>query len=198
MTSISRFDRTELYIVSETYDNEEINYYIVLDKEYFNLIMVNPIFIHHSIDYIMEFFINNDLRKVIVLVSIPLVDIIRTASLIKNLFPNVLIVSSSYFANLIRNGKCVDSECAMLDVNLEVRGKTVYGNALFVVTNVPYRGSTSLKYKEFLLGYEIKASPFGDVRYICDKRRCIEDEKGWYTRASVKSVGNLGRRRDVP
>ncbi len=43
MTSISRFDRTELYIVSETYDNEEINYYIVLDKEHFNLIIVNPI-----------------------------------------------------------------------------------------------------------------------------------------------------------
>jgi len=45
MTSISRFDRTELYIVRETYDNEEINYYIVLDKEHFNLIIVNPIFI---------------------------------------------------------------------------------------------------------------------------------------------------------
>ena len=173
MTSISRFDRTELYIVSETYDNEEINYYIILDKEHFNLIMVNPIFIHHSIDYIMEIFVSNNLRKVIVLVSIPLVEIVRTASLVKNLFPNVLIVSSSYFANLIRSGKCVDSECVMLDVNLEVRGKTEYGNALFIVTNVPYRGSTSLKYKGFLLGYEIKASPFGDVRYICDKRSCI-------------------------
>ncbi len=134
--------------------------------------MSNPKHFENALNYLMEELVLSGIVRLLVMISVPLADVVSSTSLIKSVFPNVLTVASRTFAPVIRDGKCSDYECPHLDVSLEVKDKTSYGNLVFTETNVPIRGSIAAVYSEFVITYEARASPYGKIRYICDKSNC--------------------------
>lgn len=167
MTNVVRLTREVLAVGEDDY-----YYYIILNQRDSLALVSNPKHVENVLNYLMEELVLSGIERLLVVISVPLADIVSSASLLRSLFPNVLTAASRTFAPLIRNGKCPDSECPHLDVSLEVKDKTSYNNLAFVETNVPIRGSVATVYSEFVITYEAKASPYGKIRYICDKSNC--------------------------
>ncbi|MGC9106325.1 MAG: hypothetical protein ACP5HQ_07905, partial [Thermoprotei archaeon] len=93
MTNVVRLTREVLAVGEDDY-----YYYIILNQRDSLALVSNPKHVENVLNYLMEELVLSGIERLLVVISVPLADIVSSASLLRSLFPNVLTVVSRTFA----------------------------------------------------------------------------------------------------